>query len=432
MRNNRQRLFSAVKEASKELHDHDYKPDTLIADSAAAITNGFKHTFSSMSKRGNCWAHVIRNIDIRLKPIKEPLHSEIRHHLLMIQQSFSEKVFKKSISLFLRKYAQTSNTLVAELCTYLEKGWFKDATWYEGYLPGLPSTSNNIESFHRNGLKDKGQLMTRLSMLRFLNAIMPIVRDWSLDRSPKLHDDMLGEVNNPNVRTFATKPTITAEDYIAAQKWDAKGKKVVVIGKGAHSLCFAPTGEKRCLSKEECFAYIRKIGEGATSCNDLDEWLTFVGSMVMVQLNTTTWELSTCTCARWLKDFKCHHVIAIAYRANLCDFKSVIMDLPLERKRLRGAKKATKPCLLRQSIEAPPTYTGLEYVDEEPTSAPKPKVGRPKRKQPEETIAEEQAVEQAVEQEVDHVVEQELVQAVEPPAAKKVKSLVTRKSLRNK
>ena len=84
-------------------------------------------------------------------------------------------------------------------------------------------------------------------------------------------------------------------------------------------------------------------------------------------------------------------------QCQLVRLQVVIMDLPLERKSLRGAKKATKPCLLRQSIEVPPTYTGLEFVEDKPTSPPKPKVGRPKKKQPEETIVEEQAVEQAVE-----------------------------------
>jgi len=57
-------------------------------------------------------------------------------------------------------------------------------------------------------------------------------------------------------------------------------------------------------------------------------------------------------------------MIAITYRANLCNFSSAILDMYLERKRKRGAKKATKPCLQRQSIQTPQKFAGLEQVDD--------------------------------------------------------------------
>jgi len=57
-------------------------------------------------------------------------------------------------------------------------------------------------------------------------------------------------------------------------------------------------------------------------------------------------------------------MIAITYRANLCNFSSAILDMSLELKRKRGAKKATKPCLQRQSIQTPQKFAGLEQVDD--------------------------------------------------------------------
>jgi hypothetical protein len=51
--------------------------------------------------------------------------------------------------------------------------WLNDAycTWYEGFLVGMPSTSNNIESFHQTGLKAKSKLVQRLPTVQFLNTM---------------------------------------------------------------------------------------------------------------------------------------------------------------------------------------------------------------------------------------------------------------------
>ena len=84
----------------------------------------------------------------------------------------------------------------------------------------------------------------------------------------------------------------------------------------------------------------------------------------MVKLNSAVWELSTCTCAPWFKHFNCHHVIVCAYRAGLCNFTSVKMQLPLERKLTRGKPSKRKGALVRQSIDPPQRFTGLEYVDD--------------------------------------------------------------------
>ena len=171
-------LFDAIKEASYELLDeYVYAPDILVADNAEAIANGFNMTFESPRCRANCWAHVIRNCDTHLKSVHDlSLRKAIRKDIVAVQVAFSESVFKRSVALFLAKYRALKNKEVDVFCDYFERVWANQHTnWYEGYLPGLPSTSNNIESFHRNGLKDKGELMKRLPKMRFLDAILPIV-----------------------------------------------------------------------------------------------------------------------------------------------------------------------------------------------------------------------------------------------------------------
>ena len=83
-------LFKSVSETSKKTDDFDYKPTVLIADNAPAITNGFVNAYINISKRVCCWAHVIRNIDIYLKPIKnEQSKIQIRYDICKIQLSIN-------------------------------------------------------------------------------------------------------------------------------------------------------------------------------------------------------------------------------------------------------------------------------------------------------------------------------------------------------
>ena len=85
------------------------------------------------------------------------------------------------------------------------KGWFTvNCNWSEVFLPGLPSTSNNIESFYINNLKNKGKLKNRLPTIHFLNNVETVIYEWSLDRGPLLFDKATNTRNipNPNLREF--------------------------------------------------------------------------------------------------------------------------------------------------------------------------------------------------------------------------------------
>ncbi len=55
-----------------------YKPEVLIADAAAAITNGFCHAFGYDASavvlefvRIMCWAHVNINLDKKVKSVND-------------------------------------------------------------------------------------------------------------------------------------------------------------------------------------------------------------------------------------------------------------------------------------------------------------------------------------------------------------------------
>ena len=92
-----------------------------------------------------------------LKSIKIPEKLEIRQEIELMQLSINEKIFTNSIILFLKKYESSADELIRKLVSDLKRGWLRDGfnLWYEGFLPGLPSKSNNIESFHINNFKKK-------------------------------------------------------------------------------------------------------------------------------------------------------------------------------------------------------------------------------------------------------------------------------------
>ena len=54
-------MFSCVKDLATKIIAYSYNPTVLVADSAPAITNGFKRVFVLL-KRIDCWSHVDRNI----------------------------------------------------------------------------------------------------------------------------------------------------------------------------------------------------------------------------------------------------------------------------------------------------------------------------------------------------------------------------------
>jgi hypothetical protein len=69
--------------------------------------------------------------------------------------------------------------------------------------------------------------------------------------------------------------------------------------------------------------------------------------------------MSECTRSFWLKNYKCSHVIATAFRLNLVSWDPIFVDLPLAKKNKRGARKKTMPALVGQSIETPRTAPRL-------------------------------------------------------------------------
>jgi hypothetical protein len=348
-------LFNSLKTASLKILGEDYSPNILIADNAAAITNGFSAVFDLFS-RVNCWAHAIRNIDKYLNTLKHKpeLRLKLRSDIVNLQLSSTSSLFNKGKSLFLKKYENYTDSSVVSFLTYLKDNWFKEDQnkWYEGYLPGLPSHTNNIESFHLNSLKSKDKIVTRLSCLHYLKTLESVIRDWSLDREENLFSKELNSlVPNPNLKTFAKKPVYENSYLRKAYEYNSLNKVIIRLSIEDSYLYFIPAGKQLTLTKDKCREYVEKVKTCDFDC--FDKMFEYINSIHVVKLNLSSWELSECNCSFWMKDYMCYHIVSVAHRETTCKFSlhNLALSLPLQRKRDKGAKSSTKPALIRQSID---------------------------------------------------------------------------------
>ncbi len=353
-----------------KLYDFDYEPNILIADSAPAITNGFTSVFKDLIYRVNCSVHALRNIQQnRLKQIKpQELQNKIYQQLLLIQSSFNKEIFEKSQQLFLRLYQNSTNPQVKSLCEYLQDNWFKSGydSWYEGYCVGKPSHSNNIESFHLNKLKNKNKIKERPPANQYLIKLKEVVKDWSKYYTPQLFDSIQNSyIENPNLYTYKNKPVYTNSELLKAYEYQKKNMDKICIKlniEGQH-IYFLPSGEEKQLTKDQCREYLLRIKDCNFTLQDknnhpkhldkFDQFFVAVNKIRMVKLNLQCWEQSECNCNFWNKNYKCFHIVLCAFRETKCkfNFDDILLLLPCEKKKSRGAKSKSKPALLRQSLE---------------------------------------------------------------------------------
>lgn len=270
------------------------------------------------------------------------------------------RIIRYRVSIIQKKWANENNFL-----DYFSNQWLKDGQdgWFEGHCTGVPSTSNSIESTHRV-MKDVENLRNRQSLQVFLNKLPNgLIHEWSISRNPE---------NNPNVKTFSTKPVIGKKDWDEAFGWKNSSRPVIHMRK--ENMYF--TSDKfQSLTKEDCRRYLIDI-KNKSKHQDLDAYLDQVNSIHIVVIDQETWELTTCTCRQWQKNFKCKHSIAMCIVLKLYNLNEIAMDIPLCRKRKRGAQNKTAKCLNRQPNEIQPEIE-IES-DDEPEPEPEAPSKKPK------------------------------------------------------
>ncbi len=110
-----------------------------------------------------------------------------------------------------------------------------------------------------------------------------------------------------------------------------------------------------------------------------------VQDLVIINLNKTRWENSSCSCKSWQKYLKCSHIISLSVRLKLCTFSTVAYSLPLCHKRKRGKPKKTANALQYQpnELQKEPVVQLCEEDEPEeqlePVVVPKKRPGRPRK-----------------------------------------------------
>jgi hypothetical protein len=101
-------MFAAIRKAAKKFYDYEYRANTLIADAAPAIHNGFMKAFNYSSlhdfKRVMCWSHVYRNCEGKLKSIQADIRDSILEDIKAIQAMPSTKAFNVAVEKFFEKW----------------------------------------------------------------------------------------------------------------------------------------------------------------------------------------------------------------------------------------------------------------------------------------------------------------------------------------
>jgi len=98
-------IFSILKDVLKKLYDFDFRPHSLVADGAEAISQGFMKAFEYESiedfNRIMCWPHVDRNCR---KYVPKNYEDKIMHDISLLQLAHSHETFAYQYQLFVDKW----------------------------------------------------------------------------------------------------------------------------------------------------------------------------------------------------------------------------------------------------------------------------------------------------------------------------------------
>ncbi|RMZ97934.1 hypothetical protein BpHYR1_040546 [Brachionus plicatilis] len=119
-------MFSAVKNLSKQLFDFDFDTDTLLADDAKAITNGFKSVFTNLKNLIVCWAHRRRNMDDFFKSLGEVLQKEIVDDINFFQASVLKEHFETVYNLLKTKWTSRNVANIINMFDHCDQYWHND------------------------------------------------------------------------------------------------------------------------------------------------------------------------------------------------------------------------------------------------------------------------------------------------------------------
>ena len=328
-------LFLALSGAVQKTTGKLFEPDILVADAAAAITNGFTASFGKEPRRVHCWFHVIHNVDKKLFIIRDvERRKEMRQDIVQLQTCTDESQFSCGVNLFETKWENEE----PDFLNYFKANWLNhNRNWYEGFSLKTPSTNNGIEAVNRT-LKKENTLRERLPLSRFLTVAENIVRSWSKSRDP----------SDPNHLPFSTDPNPGLPLWTAAFHW-ASMKIDIMQDIGEESTFYVRPTAATSRSKLSSLVSKKKKMDERKNWTSLEEFFQSKNSVWKITgMTKESYLQAVCTCEGWLKKDICKHTLGLAVGLKFCEVPHAAKDIPIGQKRKRGRPSKAKRALIRQ------------------------------------------------------------------------------------
>ena len=199
-------------------------------------------------------------------------------------------------------------------------------------------------------------------------SLRKIIQDWSKETNPAFISG----------KQFISKPSILTPECTNGYQWLALKKKIIKVN--ISDKIFYCVASKQASSNPTKSSHCKEFILGQYNPFErLMDFLNYSQSIRVIDFNEVDWELSTCNCEEWKKEYKCNHVIGLAY--NLNKFEWPELDLEIEGTRPSGRPKKTTTALTRKNAESllskffPRLYPDLSQAqtqDQTPAPAPTP------------------------------------------------------------
>jgi len=166
-------MFNTLKQLAIKIHDVEFNPTILLADTAGAITKGFANVFE-LSHRVYCWSHVKRAIDGKLNSVTDKsIRNNIICDIINFQHYVTTETFTKVARLMVNNWKEkySKNEQVETFIKYFIQQWLnpKRMGWFDHYVQHVPCQDNALESTNRY-VKDSN-IRRRLSINDFLTQL---------------------------------------------------------------------------------------------------------------------------------------------------------------------------------------------------------------------------------------------------------------------
>ena len=184
----------------------------------------------------------------------------------------------------------------------------------------------------------------------FLDKFKNLTQTWSFDRFE-------GE---DQLKKFQTDPLITSNQWNAYDNYinNAKSKCKLVGNFGVILVVRTKTDADEELDfiynekinsmidlieceKENCFCLIEN--------SDFDSFVTLNKSVHRVILNSENWKFSSCSCAIYMKEYVCKHIVKVAILKKLLEIDYSFVPVGIKKK--RGRPQKAKPWSVRMDNE---------------------------------------------------------------------------------